>query len=714
MPKPLKVLIVEDSEEDSWLLLRELQRGGYAPVHQRVETASQMTEALADGTWDIVISDYQMPSFSAPRALKVLHESGQDLPFIIVSGKIGEDLAVAAMRLGAHDYLMKGQLARLVPVVERELREARQRRSHRITQEAVIRGKEEWEAVFDAVSDLIIITDANGVVTRCNGKIKSYFPGGYNSVIGKRIGVLFFGKSQPEGEVFRFVHSMQSEVDEDVRFPNLEGWYNVASYPMRQAGTDRSGFVFIIKDITKRRQVEEEKRTSDRELLTLYAVAFRLQYTQGLEKVMGDLLFQLHNMLQMEFSWIHLLQGGKLNMQRSLGVSEAFEKAMEAPAKGSEWSALALSGRPFLGEEPDARFPAKARGAAVEMGLHSWCSVPLKIGQEVMGVMTVGTRSERSYNEREVFLLSSIAGQLAVLIENYNLYDRMKEKAEELYRSKEELRANLQQVKRANEELGRLNTVKNNFIGIASHELKTPITSLLGGVEFLLKYSGLQMTPEQHNIFVSVHEGAVQLRKLVEDLLSISRIEAQGTLPQKRPVDLVRLCREAHDLFALPLSERSITVEIKGDQTPVPVDESFALLAVRNLLENAIKFTDDGGSVFLSGRVVKRPELKKMAGAVRHFYPSFPNDLAAAPSYYLLQVRDTGIGIPVDERTRIFDKFYGVGDLAHHSSGHTAFMSKGSGLGLSIVRGIMDVHEGAVWVESEEGKGSTFSLLFPI
>jgi len=715
MSKQLKVLIVEDSEEDSWLLLRELKRAGYEPVHQRVETAPHMAEALKGETWDIVISDYQMPSFSAPRALKVLHESGEDLPFIIVSGKIGEDLAVAAMRSGAHDYLMKGHLARLVPVVERELREAQQRRSHRITQEAVIRGKVEWEAVFDAVSDLIIITDADGVVSRCNGKIMSYFPGGYNAVIGKRIDTLFFGESQPEGEVFRFVHSMQSEVDEDIRFPNLEGWYNVASYPMRLVGNDeRGGFVFIIKDITKRRQAEEEKRTSDRELLTLYAVAFRLQYTQGLEKVMGDLLFQLHNMLQMEFSWIHLLQGGKLNMQRSLGVSEAFEKAMGALAKGSEWSALALSGRPFLGEEPDARFPAKARGAAVEMGLRSWCTVPLKIGQEVMGVMTVGTRSERSYNEREVFLLSSIAGQLAVLIENYNLYDRMKEKAEELYRSKEELRANLQQVKRANEELGRLNTVKNNFIGIASHELKTPITSLLGGIEFLLKYSGLQMTPEQHNIFVSVHEGAVQLRKLVEDLLSISRIEAQGTLPQKRPVDLVRLCREAHDLFALPLSERSITVKIQGDQTAVPVDESFALLAVRNLLENAIKFTEDGGSVFLTGRVVKRPELKKMAGAVRHFYPSFPNGLAAAPSYYLLQVRDTGIGIPVDERTRIFDKFYGVGDLAHHSSGHTAFMSKGSGLGLSIVRGIMDVHQGAVWVESEEGKGSTFSLLFPI
>ena len=714
MSKLLKVLLVEDSEEDSLLLTRELTRGGYLLEHQRVETGEHMRRALRSTKWDVIISDYRMPSFDAPGALQVLHETGQDIPFIIVSGKIGEDLAVAAMKSGASDYLMKGNLARLVPVVERELREAEERRTHRLTQEAVLRGKAEWESVFDAVSDFIIITDAEGVISRCNGRVTAYFPGGYSSVIGRRIDEIFFGQAQPERKVFQFSHNAQSETDEDIRFPNLSGWYNVASYPMRMDGSHRSGFVFIIKDITKRREVEEEKRTSDRELLTLYAVAFRLQYTKGVEKVMGDLLFQLHNMLQMDFSCIHLLEGDRLVMRASLGLSPAFEKAMGSLARESQWGTLALSGRPFLGEQPDARFPAKAKAAAIAMGLNSWCSVPLKIGQEVMGVMTVGTLSGRSYSDRDVFLLCSIAGQLAVLIDNYSLYDKMKEKAEELYRSKEELRENLQKVKRANIELGRLNTVKNNFIGIASHELKTPITSIMGGVEFLLKYSGIEMTPEQHNIFVSVYEGTIQLRKLVEDLLSISRIEAQGPLPQKKPANLMQLCREAHDLFALPLSERRIRVQISGDESAVPVDDGFVLLAVRNLLENAIKFTPDGGEVRLTGRLLKHVQLKEITPVLRQFYPAFPNGVASAKSYYLLQVTDNGIGIPADERVRIFDKFYGVGDIAHHTSGGTAFMSNGSGLGLSIVRGIMDAHEGVVWVEPAEGKGSTFSLLFPI
>ncbi|GFO62255.1 hybrid sensor histidine kinase/response regulator [Geomonas paludis] len=710
--KELKVLLVEDSQEDSLLLVRELMRGGYKLEHQRVETAEGMRRALEAVSWDVVISDYSMPSFDALGALQVLHESGQDLPFIIVSGKIGEDLAVAAMKSGASDYLMKGNLTRLVPVVERELREAAERRTHRQTQDKVRRGKAEWESVFDAVSDLIIITDAEGVISRCNGRVTSYFPGGYDAVLGKRIDEIFFGAEQPEGAVFRFLHS-QGEADEDVRFPNLSGWYNVTSYPMRIEGNDR-GFVHIIKDITKRREVEEEKRTSDRELLTLYAVAFRLQYTKGVEKVMGDLLFQLHNMLQMDFSCIHLFEGERLRMRASLGLSPAFEKAMKSLPPDEEWNRLAQSGRPFLGEEPDARFPEKAKKGAIAMGLHSWCTVPLKIGQEVMGVMTVGTLSGHSYSDRDVFLLCSIAGQLAVLIDNYSLYDKMKEKAEELYKSKMELKENLQKVKRANIELGRLNTAKNNFIGIASHELKTPITSIMGGAEFLLKYSGIPMTPEQHSILASVYEGTVQLRKLVEDLLSISRIEAQGPLAQKKPANLMHVCREVHNLFVLPLSERHITVTIGGDEADVPVDEGFVTLAIRNLLENAIKFTNDGGEVRLTGRVLKHARLKELTPTLRQFYSAFPNNIATAQSYYLLQVSDNGIGIPVDERVRIFDKFYGVGDIGHHSSGDTAFMSKGSGLGLSIVRGIMDAHEGVVWVEEAAGGGSTFSLLFPL
>ncbi|RLB60930.1 MAG: hypothetical protein DRI90_12580, partial [Deltaproteobacteria bacterium] len=131
MSEPLRVLLVEDSENDALLLLRELKRTGFEPDYQRVQSADGVSEALTARSWDIVLSDYQMPQFTGLDALKLVVDSGLDLPVIIISGTIGEDLAVEAMKAGAHDYLMKGKLARLGPAVRRELGEAEGRRQRR-------------------------------------------------------------------------------------------------------------------------------------------------------------------------------------------------------------------------------------------------------------------------------------------------------------------------------------------------------------------------------------------------------------------------------------------------------------------------------------------------------------------------------------------------------------------------------------------------------
>jgi diguanylate cyclase (GGDEF)-like protein len=139
MTIPLRALIVEDSEDDTLLLVKQLHKGGFAPEHARVETAEDMRDQLEYRAWDIVFSDFSMPHFSAFRALELLHASGLDLPFIIVSGTIGEDRAVAAMKAGAHDYILKDNTKRLLPAVERELREAEVRRERRRAEEHVQR-----------------------------------------------------------------------------------------------------------------------------------------------------------------------------------------------------------------------------------------------------------------------------------------------------------------------------------------------------------------------------------------------------------------------------------------------------------------------------------------------------------------------------------------------------------------------------------------------
>lgn len=137
MEKHLKVLIVEDSDDDAMLLVRELKHSGYTPSYRRVDTPEAMHAALEEQEWDTILSDYEMPRFSGLEALKIMQDKGLDVSFIIVSGKIGEDVAAGIMNAGAHDYVMKNNLWRLVPAVERELREAVIRRERREANEQI-------------------------------------------------------------------------------------------------------------------------------------------------------------------------------------------------------------------------------------------------------------------------------------------------------------------------------------------------------------------------------------------------------------------------------------------------------------------------------------------------------------------------------------------------------------------------------------------------
>ncbi len=127
MKRPLRVLIVEDSEDDVLLMVRELKKGGCEPEYLRVESGDAMGAALREKTWDVILCDYQMPKFNGLAAIALLKDAGIDIPLIIVSGAIGEEMAVECMRSGAHDYVMKGNLSRLVPAIERELQDAESR-----------------------------------------------------------------------------------------------------------------------------------------------------------------------------------------------------------------------------------------------------------------------------------------------------------------------------------------------------------------------------------------------------------------------------------------------------------------------------------------------------------------------------------------------------------------------------------------------------------
>ena len=164
---PLRVLIAEDSEDDARLLLRELQRAGFDPAYERVDSPTSMQAALDRQAWDLVIGDYSMPAFSGPAALALLRARDLDTPFIFVSGTIGEDVAVEAMKAGAQDFLTKGNLRRLIPAIERELRDAEVRRERRRAQTALLERARLAELTSDVGIALTQGTDLRAMLQLC-------------------------------------------------------------------------------------------------------------------------------------------------------------------------------------------------------------------------------------------------------------------------------------------------------------------------------------------------------------------------------------------------------------------------------------------------------------------------------------------------------------------------------------------------------------------
>ncbi|HEY6169986.1 MAG TPA: SpoIIE family protein phosphatase [Verrucomicrobiae bacterium] len=282
MNKPLRVLIVEDSEFDARLLVNMLRKGGYEPNYRRVETAEQMRSALAEQPWEIILSDYNLPMFSAPDALKTLQNSGLDIPFIIVSGGIGEDIAVASMKAGAHDYLMKGNLARLSVAVDRELREAEVRAARRQGEISLRESEHRYRLLWETAADAIVLMDTDSLIVFANPATKVVFGYEPEEIIGQKLTML-----QPENLRSLHLAGLGRYLKTGVKKLN---WRATETVGLRKDGTEFpievsfsemewSGarqFVGFIRDITERKRAEQELRENQEQFRVAREIQQRL------------------------------------------------------------------------------------------------------------------------------------------------------------------------------------------------------------------------------------------------------------------------------------------------------------------------------------------------------------------------------------------------------------------------------------------------------
>jgi PAS domain S-box-containing protein len=271
MGKPLRALMVEDVEQEALLAVRELRRGGFDVTFERVDTQEAMSVALAEQPWDVIISDYSMPRFSALLALGLMKERNLDLPFIIVSGTIGEDIAVEALRAGAHDFMVKGKFARLVPAVERELREAEARCERRRMEQALRASELRFQELFELAPDAIVMTTTEGLITLINRPAEALFGYSRDELIGQPVEMLIPQSSRNDHVGLRemYVRSAAPRAMSGGR-SNLRGLRKdgtVFSVEI-SLGTVNSGaglqVAAAVRDVTGRLLLEEQLRQSQK------------------------------------------------------------------------------------------------------------------------------------------------------------------------------------------------------------------------------------------------------------------------------------------------------------------------------------------------------------------------------------------------------------------------------------------------------------------
>jgi PAS domain S-box-containing protein len=560
MHNPIKVLLLEDQATDAELLVHELHRAGFTPTWKRVETETDFLAEIKNLP-DIIFSDYSLPRFNGLRALELLRNSGLNIPFILVSGTVGEDVAVEAMQHGATDYLLKDRMGRLGIVVKRALEQRRLRNERDQAEDALRKAGALQSAIFNSANFSCIATDARGVIQIFNVGAERML--GYAAAevtnkitpaeisdpqeiiaraaaLSQELGTMI----APGFEALVFKASREIEDAYELTYIRKDGSRFpavVSVTALRDGQSGIIGYLLIGTDNTARKQVEAEQKKLDQRLRD------QQFYTRSLIESNIDALMTTD----------------------PFGIISDVNKQMEALTGCTRDE---LIGAPFKDYFTD---PERA-----EAGIKLVLSEKKVTDYELTARARDGKNTVVSYNAT-------------------TFYDRDR-KLQGVFAAARDVTER----KRFEQSLQEANRMKSEFLANMSHELRTPLNGIIGFTEFLIDEKPGPLQPKQKEYMGDVLNSARHLLQLINDVLDLAKVEA-GKMelhPEIFPVH--KAVEEVAAVIKGIANKKRIVVgiEIGADLDAVTLDQHKFKQVLYNLLSNAVKFSDEGGKVDIRAR----------------------------------------------------------------------------------------------------------------
>lgn len=432
----------------------------------------------------------------------------------------------------------------------------------------------------------------------------------------------------------------------------------------------------LVRDITRRKAMEAQILKRNRELTALYSVASVLNQSLDLEELLQKSLDQMLEAIGVDTGGMILVDAaGDMKLQAGQGMTSEFGELFNPLQSDLKIIRRVMVQGEVVILEDLTTLPELNQELVKQTGYRSLVMGPLQAKDRILGGFVIAARSQYQFTAADHDLIVSIGNQVGMALQTAELYT--------------ELNAKVVELRLANTQLEEATRHKSEFLANMSHELRTPLNAIIGFSELLQDQTFGPLNDKQNRYIENILTSGKHLLALVNDVLDLAKVEA-GKMELQ--LDRLPVQEVVNDVFAIvaPLASKkqiSLASSFTGqsDSLKVTADRGRLKQVLYNLLSNAIKFTPDGGAVEVGSRVFQRGKI----------------------DWLELSVKDTGIGIKPEDQERIFEEFQMVDSTL-------AKRQQGTGLGLALSRRLAQLHGGNIRLESEVGKGSTFSMLMPL